>query len=243
MGSLFSTQLNSDYARLREKNPNLSKRAFARYLGLAPSTVHQYLTDTYRPTSRNLQLISMKLKWSHDLILKIDEELNKHYNKPETVFIPLYEDERVFLNSALLKVISLDPSTNYPGSLVELSELLHFSGREVIYLEIILADLKKRELIDLSNKRLSFLYNIRISPKTLVDQEYEQTLCRNNENIDRFAVCIPYLFDSEDKDNVVKEFNKFITKMEKKYSSQSIPKSTASVLFLGIAPMKSKCSQ
>ena len=67
-GLKFQEIIKEEFRAYKSKNPRCSLRSFAKYLGLATTTLYQYLNGIHEPSKKNLLRISERLRWRQEVV-------------------------------------------------------------------------------------------------------------------------------------------------------------------------------
>ncbi len=224
-GELFQTAFN----KYLEKNPRLSLRSFAKSLGLAPSTVHQYLNGTYPPTARNLRHIGQMLGWDKELIedLLSGIRASKH---PDAVRIYCEDLSPLFVELLIL----FQRWVNQGNTEVILSRFVSdfaLSASRSEEMDEVFQFLKSHGVLRGSGGKYSLINTFKlITKKTPTGpilefqkkslRRYEKALTQVDKE-KRLSLIADLCIDEKDYSKVSDDMNKFVKKLRTKYGNKA----------------------
>lgn len=157
----FRIYFNDEYQKYLKKNHRFSLRSFAKSLGLAPSTTHQYLAGRYPPSPRNLEHIARRLNWSAEMVNKLQDDLGRREIIPH---IKLFESDPHPLpaTEVTVKILSLCKKKDVPTKTEDLLKYLALPATQAEEVKKTLQLLHTQDLLESDGPFIKFKYNVKL---------------------------------------------------------------------------------
>lgn len=228
MDTDFKKIFREEFKSYRNKNSHLSLRSFAKRLGLAPSTVHQYLNGRYFPSEKNLMKIAAALNWSNEMVQAFLEKQGGATRKMQIFFV---EEAPFPITDLSMKVLSLR-SPDLKLTLNEIAERLELSAQEKSELSSLLGILARQKLIQFQNNEVTFNEDFRLVSRSSPSGPYLEFQKKSLHQFmkalaqvskeDRLVLMGHFRIKNEDMNGLVKEINYFTGRLRQKYEDPKV---------------------
>lgn len=230
MNNSFQKCLEGEFKAYTQKSDRLSLRSFAKKLGLAPSTVHQYLSGKYFPSEKNLKKIGQALNWSD---LEMSNFLlsagNYVGSGRDWEVLDLSLDLTFPFSELVFKVMSLRDLGPLKANINSLASKLKISKKQTPELNEILKVLNDRELIRWDGRTLVFNKKVKFVIQSTPSGEFLEFQKKSIDHFKNSLVGIPkderlvlmssIFVNVEDLPKIAKDLNLFVANLKAKYSS------------------------
>lgn len=225
----FHKHFNDEYQKYLSRNHRFSLRSFAKFLGLAPSTTHQYLSGRYYPSPRNLDLIAHKLHWSDATTKRFKEDPAARRDVPQKLVENLERDYKHFpLNELTVKILALNKEKNVPSDPKQLAARIEVSEHQVDEVKRALELLQAQEFIECQGAFIKFKYSVKFIARETPEGSFLEFQKKAVHRLETSLVGVPkenrlvllstIQIDKNELSELTTDINRFAEKVRRKYS-------------------------
>lgn len=226
-GGKFQELIQEEFRTYKSKNRRYSLRSFAKFLEIAPTTLHQYLSGMHEPNRKNFLRLATKLKWSKETV---NEFLDAHRSSHRLPVVYLESSEA--LSEELIKLMSLSSEQKVTANIDELMQRLALPAPRRQSLEEARDFLIREGHLFVTDDVLEFTAVLR---KKSSLHDFHLPLHKQVEAVSRLSQAVANAryaslivstiqLDPGSVKVVEQEFARFLQKVREKHSSQSAEK-------------------